>query len=459
MIDDHARLAELVTGWLPGQRWFGGKGRPITSMRIEDDVALREGEPALHEILVAIAYADGDLEHYQVLVGLRHESHERTEHSPIGVIGDRIAYDAVHDPELMSALLAGIADGRTVGGLHFVAADSPDDDAEAPPIDVTLPSRPLTNEQSNTSVGFGDAYILKLFRKVHPGVNPDLELSRALATAGSRHIARPVGWITGVLEGQPTTLGLMQEFLTFGTEGWALALNSVRDLFAEGDLHADEVGGDFAAEAERLGQATAEVHQDLARALPTRLLGAADLEAIAATMHARLDEACLVAPELAPYSDAIAAVFDRLAADVGTTTAQRVHGDLHLGQVMRIDAGWVLLDFEGEPAKGLEERRELASPMRDVAGMLRSFDYAARHLLAEQPGDKQLEYRALEWTARNRDAFCDGYVKGGGADPRAESALLRAYELDKAVYEVVYESRNRPTWVHIPLSTIEKLAG
>jgi maltokinase len=91
--------------------------------------------------------------------------------------------------------------------------------------------------------------------------------------------------------------------------------------------------------------------------------------------------------------------------------------------------------------------------------MLRSFDYAARHLLAEQPADNQLEYRATEWTSRNREAFCDGYVKGGGADPREKSALLRAYELDKAVYEVVYESRNRPTWVHIPLSTIEKLAG
>jgi maltokinase len=459
MIDDHARLAELVTDWLPGQRWFGGKGRPVTSMSIEDDIQLLDGDPALHDVLVQIAYVDGDHEHYQVLVGLRHENPERTEQSPIGSIGDRIAYDAVHDSELMSVLLNGIALGRTAGELRFVAADTPDDDSELPPIDVTLPSRLLTNEQSNSSVVFGDSYILKLFRKVHPGINPDLELSRVLAAAGSQHVARPVGWIAGVLEGQPTTLGLMQEFLTFGTEGWALALNSVRDLFAEADLHADEVGGDFAGEAERLGQATAEVHQDLARALPTRVLGPAELEDMGATMHSRVDDACLVAPELVPYADAITAVFDRLAEDVGTATAQRVHGDLHLGQVMRTESGWVLLDFEGEPAKGLEERRRLDSAMRDVAGMLRSFDYAARHLLAEQPADKQLEYRALEWTSRNREAFCDGYVKGGGADPRAKPALLRAYELDKAVYEVVYESRNRPTWVHIPLSTIEKLAG
>ena len=459
MIDDHARLAELVTEWLPGQRWFGGKGRPLRSMRIEDDVALLEGDPALHEVLVETAYADGDVEHYQVLVGLRREGQDRTEHSPIGTLGELIAYDAVHDPELMAVLLSGIVDGRTVGDLSFVAADSPDDDPEAAPIDVTVPGRLLTNEQSNSSVVFGDVAILKLFRKVHAGVNPDLELSRVLAAAGSQHIARPLGWITGALQGQPTTLGLMQQFLTFGTEGWALALNSVRDLFAEGDLHADEVGGDFAGEAERLGQATAEVHQDLARALPTRTLGAADLDVLGSAMHARLDAACQVAPELEPYADALAAVFDRLGADVGSATAQRVHGDLHLGQVMRTESGWVLLDFEGEPAKGLEERRELSSPMRDIAGMLRSFDYAASHLLAEQPTDKQLEYRALEWTSRNREAFCDGYVKGGGTDPREEAALLRAYELDKAIYEVVYESRNRPTWVHIPLSTIEKLAG
>ncbi|MDX6201004.1 MAG: maltokinase [Frankiales bacterium] len=459
MIDDHARLAELVTEWLPGQRWFGGKGRPVTSMRIEDDVPLLEGDPALHEILVAIAYADGDLEHYQVLVGLRAEGQDRVEQSPLGILGSRLAYDAVHDQELMSVLLRGIADNRAVADLRFVSAHSPDDDADEPPIDTTLPSRLLTNEQSNSSVVFGDAYILKLFRKVHPGINPDLELCRTLAAAGSPHVARPVGWIAGTLEGQATTLGLMQEYLTFGTEGWALALNSVRDLYAEGDLHADEVGGDFAGEAERLGQATAEVHQDLARLLPTRALGSAELDGIGAAMHARLDAACDIAPELAPYADAIAAVFDRLGEDAGSTTVQRVHGDLHLGQVMRTDFGWVLLDFEGEPTKPLEERRELSSPMRDVAGMLRSFDYAARHLLAEQPADKQLEYRAFEWTSRNREAFCEGYVKGGGTDPGEEAALLRAYELDKAVYEVVYESRNRPTWVNIPLSTIEKLAG
>ncbi|BEP11756.1 phosphotransferase [Acidothermaceae bacterium B102] len=452
MIDDHARLAELISEWLPQQRWFGGKGRAITALQVEDDIPLLEGDPALHQVIVGVSYAEGEGEHYQLLVGLRVEGHERFEHARIGWLDNRSVFDAVYDPELTGVLLSAIAQGRTVGDLRFLASGSA-------PIDTTIHSRLLTNEQSNSSLVFGDSYILKLFRRVQPGLNPDLELTTALAAADSPHIAKPVGWIEGSLDGQPSTLALMQEFLAFGTEGWALALNSVRDLFAEGDLHADEVGGDFAAEAERLGQATAEVHQDLARVLPTRTVGHDELAAIGATMHARLDYACAVAPELAPHATAIAAIFDRLATDVGSTRLQRVHGDLHLGQVMRTDFGWVLLDFEGEPAKSLAERRELSSPVRDVAGMLRSFDYAARHLLAERPTEAQLDYRALEWAERNREAFCDGYVKGGGTDPRSEAALLRAYELDKAVYEVVYESRNRPTWVTIPLSTIEKLAG
>ncbi|MDP9417976.1 MAG: aminoglycoside phosphotransferase, partial [Actinomycetota bacterium] len=164
-------------------------------------------------------------------------------------------------------------------------------------------------------------------------------------------------------------------------------------------------------------------------------------------------------PQLAAYAGALAATYDALAAHERPVPVQRIHGDYHLGQTMRTLEGWKLLDFEGEPAKPLAERRAPDSPLRDVAGMLRSFDYAAQHLLADAAHPAQLEYRAAEWAQRNRDAFCEGYGKAAGEDPRDSGPLLLAFETDKAVYEVVYEARNRPSWLRIPLTAIERLAS
>jgi maltokinase len=316
-------------------------------------------------------------------------------------------------------------------------------------------------EQSNTSVVFGEAYILKLFRRVQPGTNPDLEVTRALAEAGSPHIAAPLGWIEGTVAGEPTTLAMLQEFQSSSSEGWAMATASVRDLFAEADLHADEVGGDFAAESERLGAATAEVHALMAQVLPSQTVGPDDAKATAAQLVRRMEAAIGVVADLAPYEQALREVYAQVAERTEPVHVQRVHGDYHLGQVLRTQTGWVLLDFEGEPARPLAERTALMSPLRDVAGMLRSYDYAARHLLAERgsmgAGDQQLAYRAAEWAERNREAFCDGYAQAAGSDPRDETLLLRAFELDKAVYEVVYEARNRPSWLSVPLSSIARL--
>jgi maltokinase len=199
----------------------------------------------------------------------------------------------------------------------------------------------------------------------------------------------------------------------------------------------------------------------MAQVLPSATVGDEDSRATAAQLVERVERAVEAVPELAPYADALRAAYEQVGSRTEPVQVQRVHGDYHLGQVLRTQSGWLLLDFEGEPARPLAERTALMSPLRDVAGMLRSYDYAARHLLAERAdvgaGAPHLAYRANEWAERNREAFCDGYAEAAGTDPRDEAALLRAFELDKAVYEVVYEARNRPSWLPIPLSSIQRL--
>jgi len=462
MTAPHHDLLPLLRAWLPRQRWYAGKGSTLAELTLAAQVQLRAGEPALHHLVVAVESGEGALDHYQLLLGLRSEPvPERLEFAQIGQIetpdGPRVAYDGVHDYELTALLLEWMGAGAAEGPLRFTA--EPD-----VRLDTSLHSLVLGAEQSNTSLIFGDAYILKLFRRVAPGVNPDLELHRALQSVGCEHIAAPLGAIEGVLpedgssdSGKPVTFGLLQEFLSSGTDGWHMATTSVRDLYAEGDLHANEVGGDFAGEAHRLGSATASVHLDLARALGSARSSAEEAELTAAQMRDRLDTALRVVPELEQHAPALRTAYDEVAELRDTVAVQRIHGDLHLGQVLRTFTGWVILDFEGEPARPLAERTRPMSPLRDVAGMLRSFDYAARHLLADHPAEPQLAYRADEWAERNREAFTDGYAEVSGSDPRKSGVLLRAFELDKAVYEVGYEARHRPTWLPIPLGSIARL--
>jgi maltokinase len=449
-------LEELLVGWLPEQRWYAGKGTAITAVEVEHEVPLLTGEDGdVRHLLLRVTDADGGREVYQLLVGrVPDEVPARLTRAVIGDVDGTTAYDAVHDPDATAALLARLAASATEGALAFSSTGE---------LDTGLPSRVMGAEQSNTSIVYGEEYILKLFRRVQAGLNPDLEVTRALAEAGSPHVAAPLGWIEGEVDGQRTTLAMMQCFRRGASEGWAMATASVRDLFAEGDLHADEVGGDFAGEAERLGEATAEVHALMASTLPSDTAGPEDAQATARQLHERLEAALAVVPDLAPFADALRRAYDEVAELTDEITVQRVHGDYHLGQVLRTPEGWILLDFEGEPARPLAERTALMSPLRDVAGMLRSFDYAARHLLAERHAsgseEPQLAYRANEWAERNRDAFCDGYASAAGYDPRASDVRLRAFELDKAVYEVVYEARNRPTWLSVPLGSIERLVS
>jgi maltokinase len=463
---DRTQLEDLLREWLPKQRWFAGKDRGAKAVHVVAERVLLAGDPSLLHLFVDVEQnpivdpipalepaADTHTTTYQLLLGARAVLPPDLEHASIGPVDElgRV-YEGSQDHDLMHTMLGWVAAQETRGDIVFALEPGAKIDPDA----VSLV---LGGEQSNTSIVFGEQTIMKLFRIVVPGLNPDLEVTRALTEMGNLHVPALQGWIESDIEGTASTLGLLQEFLRSGSDGWALALTSVRDLFAEGDLHAGEVGGDFAAESERLGMATADVHAAMAQALPTGVADQRALETLAQSMRKRLDAARIAVPELADHAAAISAVFDALANSRELVSLQRVHGDFHLGQVMRTDNGWVLLDFEGEPGAPIAARTALSSPLRDVAGMLRSFDYASRYLLADQPAAAQLEYRAAEWAERNRDAFCTGYAKSAGRDPREDDVLLRAFELDKAVYEVAYEARNRPSWVRIPLGSIERLVA
>jgi maltokinase len=443
---------DILATWLVKQRWFAGKGRTVHDLAVVADTEIIPGDPGLRHLLVTVSHgATSDC--YQLFIGMRARLPARLRHASIGTHAGLQIYDGLHDAALTRTLLDAIAADRTVGALRFGRIPG----AEVSWDEAGLDSLVLTGEQSNTSLVFGESAIFKVFRRVTPGPNPDLEVAIALAELGSSHIAEPYGWVETRMDGAPAVLAILSRYLRAASDGWALAATSVRDLYATEGTRAGEAGGDFAGEAERLGAATAQVHRDLADAFGLSALEPEAIRELAEQMFRRLDIADAAVPELARHADKIGDAYSSLAKLIEAVPAQRVHGDYHLGQVMRTQTTWVVLDFEGEPASPLAQRRARSSPLRDVAGMLRSFDYAARHQLLTHPDKASLAPKATGWVRRNSDAFCAGYAAAGGLDPAENSVLLRAMLLDKAVYEVIYEARNRPTWLSIPLESIAEL--
>ncbi|MGB7982359.1 MAG: hypothetical protein WCF36_16385 [Candidatus Nanopelagicales bacterium] len=474
--DQQRQLAELLVRWLPGQRWFAGKGNTVTDVRI-GAIGSVPCDRLVLEVIVGVQLDGSVWQTYQVPLSLHTDPHP--ELLPIGQLDSRWwTYDALTDPAAVHALLHA-ADSRAQidpelthqldasGGEHLVPILQAVADPERL---VDLPVRPLGAEQSNTSVILGDVAFAKFFRQLVPGINPDIEVHAALTVAQCPHISQILGWSNAGWrdpeDGRWVTghTAMVQQLLSPAVEG--------RDLALERVARAES----FAREAHDLGHATGVVHRDLRTVLPTHELSAQEVAELADRLDWRLDQAVAVVADLAEMAPALHERIDSVRGLARPITVQRVHGDLHLQQVMRAGDGWRLLDFEGEPGSSVSARTALDHPLRDVAGMLRSFAYAAAQGGADRKPDE-----VSAWLRECEEAFLAGYATAGAGAGRAGGAgvahaghaghgghglldqahrtILDAYLVDKAAYEAAYEQRNRPDWLPIPMAALRALAG
>jgi trehalose synthase-fused probable maltokinase len=472
--------------YLPRQRWFGGREREITELRVADIGVLRAGEPTVLSVVVDVAYAEGEGELYHVPLAVQAEGTAGIWEGVVVSAGERdgrpvLVYDALHGGEPSYALWEAVARGADIpmeqgrltcrnSGLAL--------DGDAGPESV----RPLGREQSNSSLVRADREVMKCFRKLARGLSPELEMLEALAGAGFENVAAPLG----VMEyddgnGAAALLAIVQPYLHNGTDGWTLALASLRDLYAHAEetgsserRHAlrvvGEQGASFEAESERIARVTARMHRALSGPAPgdamrPRPADAELLQRWANEMTEDFDEVLTRGgerlDELRANRDRVARRFQRITTVKNGGLSIRYHGDYHLGQLLRTDGGWTVLDFEGEPARGAAARRWRSSPLRDVAGMMRSYDYAAAVELRNwaQPGDADYERMRRygeAWAQLNRSVFWNAYLDemgDGQVIPAGDDALRmrRVFEMQKAVYEVGYELGHRPEWLDIPI--------
>jgi maltokinase len=430
---DEGGLAHALVDHLARQRWFN-RSSSAEGVQVARQEVLVGSWPGMARI---------ELDHrgvrYQLVVGWR-----RVDECGVADVGEAAAIGIVDVGGEPAFCYDALVDGDLALALGAIVV--PDEHLEC--------ARRITAEQTNTSLVYDERLIFKVFRRLY-GANPDVEVTTALAAAGFDRVPAPAAvWRSG-----DDDLGLMQRFLPGATDGWALALTSVRDLVGAGvGTDPAEAGADFGAEAARLGQLTAGMHQAMASAFGT---APGDAQAWADMVASRMR--AVVHPQIDPA--AVDAIVDRLrhVTDVGASV--RVHGDFHLGQVLFTDAGWYVSDFEGEPLRPTEERRRPTSPLRDVAGMLRSFDYAAHAVVMENANDDDAVALAQSWEQRNRAKFLEAYESTMAgtpllpSDPESRRTVLAAFELDKALYEVAYEQAHRPDWLPIPLAGVRRLLG
>ena len=435
---DHERLLD----WLREQRWFASKSQSLTGLDVVEEAAI-DDELAL--AMVQVHFATGSHELYQLVLDPNSDD-----------------LDVLNDGQRAHHLLAAIDDAREVNGRHgrfcFRHVDH-GDDVQTHIDRATEPVRPMGAEQSNSSVVFGDRLALKLFRKLEPGINPELEMLRFLTAHEYPNIAPLYGWYEYEGGALAATLAVAQQFIVGGTDGWELALD---EIATAPDTFLDRIV--------TLGSATARLHSVLATDAGDPAFSPQDpssefLNLLKATLDDQLERVFGHLPDdpsVAPIAGLEQEVRERITlpsqGPIGGKSI-RIHGDYHLGQTLYAQNDWTLLDFEGEPARPLNARRQKRSPLRDVASMLRSFSYAtwAVKLQRGQEAPADFEERA-------RTAFLDAYFDGvdpallpsGGQSQIA--GLLKTFELEKALYELQYELDNRPDWVPIPVAGILRIA-
>jgi maltokinase len=443
---------EVIRDWIVSQRWFASKGREVAHLNVLDTLALRADQPPLTAAFLEARFAAGTHELYQLLVAARPAS-DNWSAGVIETVYDTTVYDALSDAAEGAALAALMERSAVVDGHHgqvrFHWTGASGGVGEAPAV------RSIGVEQSNSSIVFDERLILKVFRRLEPGDNPELEMLRFLTDRGFGNIPTLAGWYEFAGDLLWATLGVLTDFVGDGRDGWAFTLDDpsgvIDDLAELGEVTArmhnvlasDGANPDFAPEepgSEALSLLTATIDEEIERLffdLP------ADSPEVVAPIVGRGEE---VRDRLQQLSHV--GVGGRLI---------RTHGDYHLGQTLRTPDRWVLLDFEGEPARPLRDRRRKRSPLRDVAGMLRSFAYAASAM--EQDDGRETPEG---WEQRARSAFLDGYLKTVEpslmpAGQQAIDKLLSIFELEKAVYEMRYEINNRPDWIGIPVAGIARL--
>jgi maltokinase len=447
---------QALEDWVVEQRWFGSKAREVVQLGVLDVVPLRFEPQLLASWMVEARFAPGTHEVYQVPVAAR-PVEEGWSEAAIAEADGLTFYDALADPEQGLALLelmranARLETEHAVSEFHWVEGTR--DPGPSAPV------RPMGAEQSNSSVVLDEALALKLYRRIEPGVNPELEVLRFLTPREFEHIAALRGSIS--YEGRPldSTLAILQDFVPSHGDGWVLA----RESLASGDA------GWLPAHANRLGEVTALLHNALGSD-PTDPHFAPEepssesLALLSASIDEEIEQVFSSLPDIEavqPVAGRGEEVRDRLRllTHIGHVgKAIRTHGDYHLGQALwTTDEDWLILDFEGEPARSVPERRRKRSPLRDVAGMLRSFVYA------ESAFEIRRGKKAPEgWADECREPFLEGYL--ATVEPEllppgqeATQRLLTVFELEKAVYELRYELDNRPDWVSIPVAGILRM--